>query len=60
VKEDFDENREGFVKVAFSLSYQVPPMIYGFRIICYYGSNTAVNKIFFQNYLSVLIEIEYL
>jgi hypothetical protein len=33
VKADIAENREGFVKVTFSLSYKFLPMIYGFCII---------------------------
>jgi len=51
VKADIAENREGFVKVTFSLSYKFLPMIYEFFITRYYGSITAVNKIFLQNYL---------
>jgi|GEM_PF-6024393 len=51
VKADIAENREGFVKVTFSLSYKFLPMIYEFCIIRYYGSITAVNKIFLHNYL---------
>ncbi len=51
VKVDIAENREGFVKVIFSLSYKFLPMIYEFFITRYYGSITAVNKIFLQNYL---------
>ncbi|OGP65360.1 MAG: hypothetical protein A2170_05975 [Deltaproteobacteria bacterium RBG_13_53_10] len=41
----FAENREGGVKVTFSLSYNFLPMIYEFRLAWYYGAITAVNKI---------------
>jgi len=36
---DIAENREGFVKVAFSLSYKLPPKIYGFYIIRILSTN---------------------
>jgi len=51
VKVDIAENREGFVKVTFFLSYKFLLRIYEFFITRYYGSIAAVNKIFLQNYL---------
>jgi len=45
---DIAENREGFVKVAFSLSYKLPPKIYGFYLIGYYQLITEVKEIILQ------------